>query len=383
MNNGEELELFRRSVRALVDADVRPHVRGWEAAGSVPRELFSRLGGLGFLGIRLSPEHGGGGLDFWYTAALIEELVRCGSVGVAVSVLAHAEFATKVIDRVGTTEQKETFLAPAVRGERIGALGVTEPDAGSDVAAIRTRAVPRGDDLVVDGAKTFITNGGIADFVTTAVRTGGPGSAGLSLLVIPTDARGFSRGRRLAKLGVHAADTAELAFEDCHVPRRYLLGPMNGGMKLILQGFEGERLVLALICCAQMRLMWEEARRYGHDRHAFGQPLLGFQTWRHRLADALTTIEAADALTARAIDRWVRSEPCNAEISMAKLFSSEAALRVAHDCAQIFGGSGYMEEQLIGRLLRDSLAFTIGAGTSEVMREIIARGTGLLPREDR
>jgi len=196
---------------------------------------------------------------------------------------------------------------------------------------------------------------------------------------IPTDARGLSRGRRLAKLGAHAADTGELVFEDCRVPARNLLGPEHGGFKLIMQGFEGERLVLALVCCAQMRLMWEEARRYGHERRAFGQPLLGFQVWRHRLADQLTTIEAAEALTYRAIDLHVRGARANAEISMAKLFAAEAAREVAHHCAQIFGGSGYMEELLIGRLHRDALAFTIGAGTSEMMREILAREAGLVP----
>ncbi|MBW2381671.1 MAG: acyl-CoA dehydrogenase family protein, partial [Deltaproteobacteria bacterium] len=191
-------------------------------------------------------------------------------MGIPVSVLAHAEFATKIIDRAGTPEQKEKFLRPAIAGERIGALGVTEPDAGSDVGAIRTSAVKDGEHYVVNGSKTFISNGGTADFVTTAVRTGGEGHRGLSLLIIPTDTPGFSRGRRLTKIGTHASDTAELVFEDCRVPARYLLGQENGGFKLIMGGFEGERLVLAVICCAQMRLMWEEARRYGHERHAFG-----------------------------------------------------------------------------------------------------------------
>lgn len=312
---------------------------------------------------------------------LVEELVRCGSVGVAVSVLAHAEFATKVIERGGTDELKELFVRPAAAGERIGALAVTEPDAGSDVGAIRTRAVRDGDDYVINGAKTFITNGSIADYATTAVRTGAPGHRGISLIVIPTDAPGFHRNSRLRKLGCHASDTAELSFDDCRVPARYLLGSEGGGFKLIMQGFEGERLVLALICCQQMRLMWEEARRYGHEREAFGQPLLAFQVWRHRLADALTTIEAAGALTYRAIDLYVRGERCDAEISMAKLFAAESCVGVAHHCAQIFGGNRYMEEYAIGRLQRDSLAFSVGAGTSEVMREIIARTRGLEPRE--
>ena len=379
---GEEHEIFRSSLRAFVEREVTRQVLAWEAAGEVPRELFRKLGALGYLGLRLAPEHGGAGCDFRYTAVLVQELMRCGSIGVPVSVLAHAEFATKVIDRAGSEALKESFVRPAAAGERIGALAVTEPDAGSDVAALRTRAVRDGAEWIINGAKTYISNGSIADFVTAAVRTGGPGSAGLSLIVVPADAPGFVRGRRLKKLGTHASDTAEIAFQDCRVPAGNLIGAEGGGFKLIMQGFEGERLVLALIACAQMRLMWEEARRYGLERKAFGRPLLGFQVWQHRLADALASLEAADALTARAIDLYVRGEPCNGPISAAKLFATESALDLARTCAQIFGGMGYMEECLMARLHRDSLALTVGAGTSEMMREIIARASGLCGGED-
>ncbi len=374
-----EHESFRRNLREFVDRELTPHVAEWEAEGAVPRQVFRKLGELGFLGVRLSEESGGAGLDFRYTAILVQELHRCGAIGVPVSILAHAEFATKVIDRGGSAELKAEFVRPAAAGERIGALGVTEPGAGSDVAAIRTKAVRDGDDYVINGAKTFITNGNIADYVTTAVRTGGPGHGGISLIVVPTDTPGLTRGRRLQKLGTHASDTAELTFEDCRVPARNLIGPENSGFKLIMQGFEGERLVLALLAAGHMRLMWEAARQYGHDRHAFGRPLLGFQTWRHRLADVRTTIEAADALNRHAIDLYVRGARANGEISMAKLFATESVREVAHHCSQIFGGNGYMEEYPIARLVRDSLAFTIGAGTSEMMREIIARTEGLTP----
>ncbi len=374
----EELQLFRESVRGLVEAEITPHARSWDEAGALPRELFLRLGEQGLLGIRMPESLGGSDLDFRYTAVLVEELVRCGCVGVPVSVLVHAEFSTKIIERVGSEALKQEFLGPAIAGQRLGALGVTEPDAGSDVAAIRTRAVRDGEHYVVNGAKTFITNGTIADFVTTLVRTGGPGHRGLSLLVIPTETPGLTRSR-LRKIGCHASDTAELAFEDCRVPARYLLGEEGAGFKHLMSGFEGERLVLAVICCAQMRLMWESARRYGHERSVFGQPVLAFQTWRHRLADVLTSITAAEALTRHAIDLYVGGEPCNAEISMAKLFSSEVSVGVAHDCAQIYGGNRYMEEYDIGRLQRDSLAFTVGAGSSEVMREIVVNSCGLAP----
>lgn len=374
-----EHESFRRNLREFVGRELTPHVAEWEAEGAVPRQVFRKLGELGFLGVRLSEESGGAGLDFRYTAILVQELHRCGAIGVPVSILAHAEFATKVIDRGGSAELKAEFVRPAAAGERIGALGVTEPGAGSDVAAIRTKAVRDGDDYIINGAKTFITNGNIADYITTAVRTGGPGHSGISLIVVPADTPGLIRGKRLEKLGTHSSDTAELTFEDCRVPARNLIGPENSGFKLIMQGFEGERLVLALLAAGHMRLMWEAARQYGHDRHAFGRPLLGFQTWRHRLADVRTTIEAADALNRHAIDLYVRGARANGEISMAKLFATESVREVAHHCGQIFGGNSYMEEYPIARLIRDSLAFTIGAGTSEMMREIIARTEGLTP----
>ena len=373
----EEHEVFRRSLRSFVEREVAPYVTRWEQDREIDRGLFPKLAELGALGVRMPERFGGGGHDFWYTKILIEELVACGAAGVAVSVLAHAEFSTKVIESAGTPEQCERFLRPAIAGHQLGALGVSEPDAGSDVGAIRTTAVADGDTYVVNGSKTFITNGGIADFVTTLVRTGGPGHRGLSLLVIPTQTPGLSRGKQLQTVGTRASNTAQLHFEDCRVPSANRIGPEGGGFKLLMRGFEAERLVLAVICCSQMRGMWTRARAYGHERWAFGQRLLDFQVWRHRLADTLTTIHAAEALTDRAIDLHVRGQSCNAEISMAKLFASESSVRVAHDCAQIFGGNAYMEEFPIARMRRDALAFSIGAGTSEVMREIIARTSGL------
>lgn len=370
-------EIFRSSLRSFVEREIVPHTLAWEAAGQIPRELFEKVGSLGFLGLRLDPEFGGGGMDFWYTAIFVEEMMRCGSVGVPVSMLAHAEFATKVIDRAGSPEIKEKFVRPAAAGKKIGALGVTEPGAGSDVAAIRTTARRDGDSYVVNGSKLFITNGTIADFVTTAVRTGGEGHGGISLIVVPTETPGFSRGRRLKKIGTHASDTGEIFFDDCRVPAANLLGKENGGFRLIMEGFVGERVVLSVIACAQTRLMWEEARRYGHERYAFGRPLLANQVWTHRLADIRTNLEAAEALTARAIDLYVRGEPCDAEVSMAKLFTCERALDASRTCAQIFGAMSHMEECLMARLYRDTMGFTIGAGSSEMMREIIARQTGL------
>lgn len=372
----EEQELLRRSVSEFVEREITPHVLDWERAGEVPRQVFRKLGELGVLGMRLSPECGGGGQDFWFTTVLLQELMRCGSIGVPVTIMAHAEFATMLIDRWGSPTLREKYVRPAVAGRMIGALGVSEPDAGSDVASLRTRAVRDGDDYVINGSKLYITNGTVADYITTAVRTGGPGHRGISVIVAPGDSKGLKR-RRIQKLGTHASDTAELFFEDCRVPAENLVGTENDGFRLVMSGFEGERLVLAVIACAHARAMFDEARKWGHQRKVFGQHLLSFQVWQHRLADLLTRIEAAEALTHRGIDLYVKGRPAQSEISMAKLFATETALDVARECAQFQGGLGYMEECLMARLHRDALALTIGAGTSEMMRGIIARANNL------
>ncbi|MDP6376188.1 MAG: acyl-CoA dehydrogenase family protein [Pseudomonadales bacterium] len=375
----EEHEMMRHAVADLVEREVKPNALQWERDGEVPRSLFSKLAELGYLGVRLSPEFGGGGQDFWFTAVLLQELMKSGSIGVAVAIMAHAEFATKVIDRGGSSALKEKYVRPAAEGKLIGALGVSEPDAGSDVAALKTRAVRDGSDYVINGSKLYISNGTIADYITTAVRTGGEGHRGISLIVVPADSEGLTR-RRLQKIGTHASDTAEIFFDDVRVPASNLVGEENRGFGLIMGGFEGERLVLSVMACSQARMLFEEARRWGHDRQAFGQPLLGFQVWQHRLADVLTNIEAAEALMIQAIDKYTRGEDANSLISMSKLFATEMALDTARECAQIQGGLSHMDECLIGRLYRDSLALTIGAGTSETMRGIIARSEDLVAR---
>jgi citronellyl-CoA dehydrogenase len=375
----EELEILRRSVAEFVDREIRPHTRQWERDGEVPRALFEKLADLGYLGVRLAPEYGGGGQDFRFTTVLLQELMRCGSIGVPVAIMAHAEFATMLIQRGGSEALKQHYVRAACEGRMIGALGVSEPDAGSDVAALRTTAVRDGDDYIINGSKLYITNGTIADYITTAVRTGEAGHRGISVIVVPGDSPGLVR-KRLQKIGTHASDTGELFFQDCRVPAANLVGEENDGFRLVMSGFEGERLVLSVIACSQARLMFEEARKWGHDRRAFGQSLMGFQVWQHRLADVLTRLEAAETLTHRAIDCYVNGEEANSLISMAKLFSTEMAVDTARECAQIQGGLSHMEDCLIGRLYRDSLALTIGAGTSEMMRGIIARTNDLVAR---
>jgi citronellyl-CoA dehydrogenase len=373
----DEHEMLRRSIAEFVAREITPQTLDWERAGEVPRSIFRKLGELGALGIRLAPEYGGGGHDFWFTTVMLQELMRCGSIGVPVTIMAHAEFATMLIDRWGSPALRARYIPAATEGRLIGALGVSEPNAGSDVAALATRAVRDGDDFVINGSKLYITNGTIADYITTAVRTGGPGHRGISLLVVPGDSNGLTR-RRIQKLGTHASDTAELFFDNCRVPAENLIGEENDGFRLIMSGLEGERLVLAVIACAHARLMFEEARKWGQQRKAFGQPLLGNQVWQHRLSDVLMWIEAAEALTYRGIDLYVRGVRAPSEISMAKLFATEMALDVARECSQFQGGLGYMEECLMARLHRDALALTIGAGTSEMMRGIIARSNGLV-----
>jgi citronellyl-CoA dehydrogenase len=291
--------------------------------------------------------------------------------------LVHGEMATPVIDAIGTPEQKREFLAPAIRGERIAALAVSEPDAGSDVAAIRTTARRDGGDLVVSGSKMWITNGARADFLTLAVRTGEAGFGGISLLLFPTDVKGFQVSRTLEKVGLPSSDTAVLFFEDCRVPARFLLGEENQGFAHIMTNFQGERLVAAIQAVAAMDLMLELALRYGEERTAFGRPVRSFQSWRHRLADDQTQVEAARWLTYRACDLFARDQVAVREISMAKLFACELAQKVAYDCMQLHGGMGYVLESDVARAWRDVRVLTIAGGTSEIMRELVARTGGL------
>ena len=373
----EEHQAFRRTVREYCERELAPHARAWDEAAEFPRSLFRTFGDMGFFGIRRDPAYGGSGLDYWYVVAYAEELVRSRSAGLAMSMLVHGEMAIPVIDDLGTDEQKKEFLAPAIRGERIGALAISEPDAGSDVASIRTTARRDGADLVVNGAKMWITNGTRADFLTMAVRTGGPGHEGLSLVLFPTDVKGFQVSRKLEKVGNHASDTALLFFEDCRIPARWLLGEENQGFYHVMANFQGERLVAALQAVAGMQLMVEDAVRYGEEREVFGRPVVRFQAWRHRLADHLAAIEAARWLTYRAADLMNRGEPAVREISMAKLFAGELAQRVAYDCMQLHGGMGYVLETDIARAWRDVRLLTIAGGTSEIMREIVARAAGL------
>jgi citronellyl-CoA dehydrogenase len=375
-----EHQMFRKSVRDWVQKSIIPHAEEWEAAELTPREVFREAGQLGFLGSRFPEKCGGSGGDFWYTVCWAEELSKAHLAGTAMGLLVQSDMATPVIADLGTDEQIAEFLTPAIQGEKIAALGITEPGAGSDVAHIRTTARRDGDDYVINGAKTFITNGTQADFITLAVRTNPdatPAFAGISLVLCPTDVKGFSIGRKLKKLGNHSSDTAELHFEDVRIPRRYLLGEENHGFVYIMRNFQGERLVGALTAITGARRAWERSLEYGRDRKAFGRPIIGFQVWRHQFVDMLTELDAGQMLAYRASDKFARGEDATIEISQAKLYCGEVANKIIDRCLQFHGGMGYMEEYFIARAWRDMRLITIGGGTSEIMREIISKWIGL------
>src|SRR5438105_9065494 len=368
-----EHEMFRRNLRGYVERELAPHALEWDEAGIFPREVFTGMAEIGALGINYSEEVGRSAGDYWYVVVLVEELVHSRNAGVNMALLVQSQMATPIINEIGTAEQKREFLAPALAGEKSAALGISEPDAGSDVANIKTTARRAGDDYVINGAKMWITNGSRADFITLAVRTGGPGYGGLSLVTFPTDVKGFTVSKKLAKVGNLSSDTALLFFEDCRIPVRFLLGEENEGFYHVMTNFQGERLVAAIGAVSVMQLLVDDALRYGNERSAFGKPLAKFQVWRHRLVEHLTAIEAARWLTYRSCDLYNRKEAAVKEISMAKLFAGDLMQRVVYDCQQLHGGMGYVVETPVARAFRDARLLTIGGGTSEIMKEIIAK----------
>jgi citronellyl-CoA dehydrogenase len=369
-------ERFRQTVRKFVENELLPHQREWEQAKDYPRDLYNKMGALGFLGITYPEKLGGSGLDYWYSVAFIEELVRSRMSGLNMDIMVQTEIATPIISILGTDEQKQEFVVPAIKGEKIGALGITEPGTGSDVANIATTAKRDGDDYIINGSKMFITNGGRADFITLAVRTGSEGHKGISLVTFPTDTKGFNVEKNLEKLGMHSSNTTLLHFDDCRMPKRYLLGEENHGFYYIMKNFQGERLGAAVSCCAESKQMIADAVQYGREREAFGKPIITNQYWRQKFAQRLSELEAAKQLTYHAAELFNQKQDAVREISMAKLLASELANTIAYDCLQFHGGAGYMEEYDIARAYRDVRLIPIGAGSSEIMREIIAKLEG-------
>jgi citronellyl-CoA dehydrogenase len=369
----EEHAMIRETVKKFARAEIAPYAAEWDGAGEFPRELFKKGAALGLFGIRIDTEYGGSALDWWATAAYIEGMSYSENGGVNMAFMVQSDLTTPVLEELGTREQKEEFLKPAVAGDAIASLGISEPGGGSDVAAIKTRARMDGGDLIISGQKLWITNGTRADFIVLAVRTGEDGHKGISFVLFPTNTKGFSVGRKLDKIGMLSSDTAELFFDECRIPRRYVLGEMNRGFYYVMENFQGERLAAALGALTGMDRMMECAMNYGLERTAFGNPIRKNQVWKHRFAEHLTAIEAGRWLCYRAVDLMNRKQKCVREITMAKLYTTELCQKVAYDCMQIFGGFGYTVEYPIGRFWRDVRLHTIGAGTSEIMKEILAK----------
>lgn len=369
----EEHQLIRQTVTRFCKEEIAPYAAEWDDLGIFPRELFRKAADLGLFGIRIDQKWGGSGLDWWATAAYLEAMSASDSGSVNMAFLVQSELTIPVIQELGTPAQQEEFIPRAVSGEWIGALGISEPGGGSDVAALKTRAYLDGHELVISGQKLWITNGTRADFIVLAVRTGGEGHKGISLVLFPTATEGFTVGKKLKKIGNLASDTAELFFDACRVPSRNILGEINRGFYYIMENFQGERLAAAMSALAAMDKGIREAIEYGHQRTAFGSEVGKFQVWRHRFAEHLTQIEAGRWLVYRALDLLNRGQRAVREITMAKLYTSELSQRIAYDCMQIFGGFAYTTEYPIGRMWRDLRLNTIGAGTSEIMKEIIAK----------
>lgn len=369
----EEHDMLRKSVRSWVEKEIKPHVEKWEEEGEFPRELFDRAGELGFLGLTYPEEYGGSGEDYLAGAVFIEELARCGSGGVQAGLGASIGIAGPQVYKFGSRDLKKRFLIPTISGGKIGALGITEPNAGSDVSSIQTTARDAGDHYVVNGRKIFITNGVRADYVVAAVKTDpGAGHRGISLLVVEKGTSGFSVAKKLDKLGWRASDTGELIFEDCPVPKANLVGEENAGFYYLMQNFAWERLIMALGAVSGAQLAMEEAVSYAQQRVQFGRPLAKFQVIRHKIADMASLIETARCLTYHALSLFVAGEDSLGAVAMAKIYACEAACRVADEAVQIHGGYGYMMEYPVQRYWRDARIGAIGGGTTEIMKEIIA-----------
>ena len=372
----ESHNMLRDSVRKFIAREIAPYVEHWEKEETFPRDIYKKAGDAGFLGLCYPEELGGTPADLFHMVAYTEELMRCGSVGLSSS-LNCGSIAVPPIFAVGTDEQKKKYIPPVLAGEKIAVLGVTEQSGGSDVASLRTRAERKGDKYIVNGSKTFITGGSRADYVTTAVRTGGPGAGGISLLIIPTDTPGFAVSRKIEKMGWCASDTAELFFDSCEVPVENRLGEENRGFAYIMLNFQKERLYLAVQAHAVAEYALELAIKYAKERTAFGSPLTGFQVTRHKLSEMATLVEISKQFNYVVAAKIDAGEDAYREVCMAKNFGTKSCDRVVYDAVQIHGGYGYCREYMVERLYRDSRLFSIGGGTYEIMNEVISKRLNL------
>jgi acyl-CoA dehydrogenase len=373
----EEHELFRQQLRKFLEKEIIPHIMEWEEKKDFPNEVFRKVGEVGCHGILIPEEYGGSGGDYLMATVWTEEMSRlCGGVSSGLGM--HGLIVLPAISRLGTEEQKQRFLIPGVKGEKIGALGLTEPCAGSDLASIRSVARREGDRYILNGSKTFITNGSRADFVLVLCKTDPQaGYKGFSTLIVEKGMTGFTQGKPLEKLGWHAGDTAELTFEDVAVPASNLLGKEGKGFYNAMSNLEWERLMMAVGPVYAAQLAFDKTKEYVLQREAFGQPIGKFQVNRHKMVDMATEIEAARQLSYYALRKLINGEPCAMEVSMAKIFASRMVDFVATTCLQLHGGYGYMREYEIERFFRDVRINAIGGGTTEIMKEIVGGMMGL------
>ena len=371
----EEHEMFRTSLRKMLDKEAYPYFEEWEQRRDIPRSFWQKLGENGFLCPMVSEEYGGLGLDFGYSMILTEELERVGA-GLASGISLHSDIVTPYIEAYGTEEQKQKWLPKSVTGEWISAIAMTEPGAGSDLASIGTTARREGDTYILNGEKTFITNGINADYVVVVCKTdphAQPAYKGISLIVVETGTSGFKRGKKLDKIGMHSADTGELIFEDAKVPVENLLGEEGKGFYYLMNKLQQERLIVAIEVQIEAEEMLKLTTNYVKERKAFGSRIADFQNTQFKLAEMATEIDIGRTYVNSLTRKHIAGEEIVKEVSMAKWWISEMAKRVASECLQLHGGYGYMEEYEIARRYRDIPVAAIYAGTTEIMKGIIAK----------
>lgn len=377
----EEHEHFRKSVRRLVDEEINPYVDEWEEAGIFPaHELFPKLGEIGALGLEYDPDFGGGGADHSFTYVLAQELGRIDCAGVPMAIAVETSMATPALARYGSDELKRAYLEPTLRGEMVCSIAVSEPDAGSDVAGIRTRAVRDGEDWVITGRKMWITNGTQADWLCLLARTDDsqPGDYhGMSLIVVPTSTPGFSVGRKIEKMGNRSSDTAEIVLDEVRVPVTNTVGEEGRGFQQQMSQFQDERLVGAYIALAGARKALDRTKDYLQQRVAFGKPLLANQHLQYRLAELYADVDLIDGFLQHAADRYLDGHDVTREATVAKLKTGRVTREVADTCVQYHGGMGYAEEMWVARYFRDSRLMSIGGGADEVMLRVITMLEGM------
>ncbi len=369
----EEHEFFRKSFQDFLKKEVVPHIDTWEQTGTIDRFIWEKFGEMGYFGLATPEAYGGMDLDIFYTIIFIEELQKINSGGFAAAIWAHEYLAMTHLNKEANEAQKQKYLVPSVTGEKIGCLCITEPFGGSDVGGMRTTAVKKGGTYVINGSKTFITNGVYSDYLIVAAKTAPElGNKGISIFVMDRDLPGIS-ATKLDKLGWRASDTAEIAFDNVVIPAQNLMGEENLGFPYIMQHFALERLIMGVNAHARSEWALEYTIGYMKERTAFGKPISKFQALRHKVADLASEVEMVKTFNYVTAKRLDDGEYVVKEATMSKLLSTKIADQVAYDCVQLLGGYGYMEEYPLARNLRDSRLGPIGGGTSEILREIISK----------